>query len=69
MILYQAEGIAVRPGLFLATANPVIRTRGANAINASFDPALPYDFAKGIAPVAAIARIQPHGNADAFGAC
>ncbi|CUT12133.1 FIG00440548 hypothetical protein [Bradyrhizobium sp.] len=32
-------------------------TSTANAINASFDPALPYDFAKGIAPVAGLARI------------
>jgi len=29
----------------------------ANAINASFDPTLPFDFAKGIAPVAGVARI------------
>jgi tripartite-type tricarboxylate transporter receptor subunit TctC len=29
----------------------------ANAINASFDPSLPYDFAKGIVPVAGVARI------------
>lgn len=32
-------------------------TSTANAINASFDPALPYDFAKGIVPVAGVARI------------
>ncbi|MBR0965269.1 tripartite tricarboxylate transporter substrate binding protein [Bradyrhizobium diazoefficiens] len=35
----------------------LLLTSTANAINASFDPALPYDFAKGIAPVAGIARI------------
>jgi tripartite-type tricarboxylate transporter receptor subunit TctC len=29
----------------------------ANAINASFDPSLPYDFAKSIVPVAGVARI------------
>jgi tripartite-type tricarboxylate transporter receptor subunit TctC len=29
----------------------------ANAINASFDPSLPYDFAKSITPVAGVARI------------
>ncbi|MBV8924006.1 MAG: tripartite tricarboxylate transporter substrate binding protein [Bradyrhizobium sp.] len=29
----------------------------ANAINVSFDPTLPFDFARGIAPVAGIARI------------
>jgi tripartite-type tricarboxylate transporter receptor subunit TctC len=29
----------------------------ANAINASFDPSLPYDFARGIIPVAGVARI------------
>src|ERR1700733_15275175 len=32
-------------------------TSTANAINASFDPTLPYDFAKGIVPVAGVARI------------
>src|SRR5206468_7772087 len=36
----------------------LLLTSTANAINASFDPALPYDFAKGIAPVAGVARIQ-----------
>jgi tripartite-type tricarboxylate transporter receptor subunit TctC len=35
----------------------LLLTSTANAINASFDPALPFDFAKGIAPVAGIARI------------
>lgn len=35
----------------------LLLTSTANAINASFDPALPYDFAKGIAPVAGVARI------------
>jgi hypothetical protein len=29
-------------------------TSTANAINASFDPALPYDFARDIAPVAGV---------------
>ena len=32
-------------------------TSTANAINASFDPTLPYDFARGIVPVAGVARI------------
>jgi tripartite-type tricarboxylate transporter receptor subunit TctC len=32
-------------------------TSTANAINASFDPTLPFDFAKSIAPVAGVARI------------
>jgi tripartite-type tricarboxylate transporter receptor subunit TctC len=35
----------------------LLLTSTANAINASFDPALPYDFAKGILPVAGVARI------------
>ena len=35
----------------------LLLTSTANAINASFDPALPYDFLKGIAPVAGAARI------------
>src|SRR5215471_11340097 len=35
----------------------LLLTSTANAINASFDPALPYDFAKTIAPVAGVARI------------
>lgn len=35
----------------------LLLTSTANAINASFDPALPYDFAKSIAPVAGLARI------------
>ena len=35
----------------------LLLTSTANAINASFDPSLPYDFAKGIVPVAGIARI------------
>lgn len=35
----------------------LLLTSTANAINASFDPALPYDFAKGIVPVAGVARI------------
>ena len=35
----------------------LLLTSTANAINASFDPALPYDFAKSIVPVAGIARI------------
>jgi tripartite-type tricarboxylate transporter receptor subunit TctC len=35
----------------------LLLTSTANAINASFDPTLPYDFAKGIAPVAGVARI------------
>jgi tripartite-type tricarboxylate transporter receptor subunit TctC len=35
----------------------LLLTSTANAINASFDPSLPYDFAKGIAPVAGVARI------------
>jgi len=34
----------------------LLLTSTANAINASFDPTLPYDFAKGIAPVAGVAR-------------
>ena len=34
----------------------LLLTSTANAINASFDPTLPYDFAKGIAPVAGLAR-------------
>jgi tripartite-type tricarboxylate transporter receptor subunit TctC len=34
----------------------LLLTSTANAINASFDPALPYDFASGIAPVAGLAR-------------
>ena len=35
----------------------LLLTSTANAINASFDPSLPYDFAKSIVPVAGIARI------------
>ena len=35
----------------------LLLTSTANAINASFDPTLPYDFAKGIVPVAGLARI------------
>ncbi|MCP3473084.1 tripartite tricarboxylate transporter substrate binding protein [Bradyrhizobium sp. CCGUVB1N3] len=35
----------------------LLLTSTANAINASFDPELPYDFAKTIAPVAGVARI------------
>ncbi len=35
----------------------LLLTSTANAINASFDPTLPYDFLKGIAPVAGLARI------------
>ena len=35
----------------------LLLTSTANAINASFDPSLPYDFAKDIVPVAGVARI------------
>lgn len=35
----------------------LLLTSTANAINASFDPSLPYDFSKDIMPVAGIARI------------
>jgi tripartite-type tricarboxylate transporter receptor subunit TctC len=35
----------------------LLLTSTANAINASFDPSLPYDFAKSIVPVAGVARI------------
>jgi tripartite-type tricarboxylate transporter receptor subunit TctC len=35
----------------------LLLTSTANAINASFDPTLPFDFAKGIMPVAGVARI------------
>jgi len=35
----------------------LLLTSTANAINASFDPSLPYDFATSIAPVAGVARI------------
>lgn len=35
----------------------LLLTSTANAINASFDPTLPYDFLKSIAPVAGVARI------------
>ena len=35
----------------------LLLTSTANAINASFDPSLPYDFAKSITPVAGLARI------------
>ena len=35
----------------------LLLTSTANAINASFDPTLPYNFASGIAPVAGLARI------------
>jgi tripartite-type tricarboxylate transporter receptor subunit TctC len=35
----------------------LLLTSTANAINASFDPSLPFDFAKGIMPVAGMARI------------
>jgi tripartite-type tricarboxylate transporter receptor subunit TctC len=35
----------------------LLLTSTANAINASFDPSLPYDFSKDITPVAGIARI------------
>jgi tripartite-type tricarboxylate transporter receptor subunit TctC len=34
----------------------LLLTSTANAINASFDPSLPYDFAKGIVPVAGVVR-------------
>ena len=46
---------------FVITSAPdgytLLLTSTANAINASFDPTLPFDFAKGIAPVAGVARI------------
>jgi tripartite-type tricarboxylate transporter receptor subunit TctC len=35
----------------------LLLTSTANAINASFDPSLPFDFAKAIVPVAGVARI------------
>jgi tripartite-type tricarboxylate transporter receptor subunit TctC len=35
----------------------LLLTSTANAINASFDPSLPFDFARDIAPVAGVARI------------
>ena len=35
----------------------LLLTSTANAINASFDPSLPYDFAKSVMPVAGVARI------------
>jgi tripartite-type tricarboxylate transporter receptor subunit TctC len=35
----------------------LLLTSTANAINASFDPSLPFDFARGIVPVAGVARI------------
>ncbi len=35
----------------------LLLTSTANAINASFDPSLRFDFAKGIVPVAGVARI------------
>jgi tripartite-type tricarboxylate transporter receptor subunit TctC len=35
----------------------LLLTSTANAINASFDPSLPYDFARDITPVAGVARI------------
>jgi len=35
----------------------LLLTSTANAINASFDPSLPYDFAKSITPVSGLARI------------
>src|SRR5229473_5293138 len=35
----------------------LLLTSTANAINASFDPSLPFDFAKSIAPVSGVARI------------
>ncbi len=35
----------------------LLLTSTANAINASFDPTLPYDFSKGIVPVSGVARI------------
>ena len=35
----------------------LLLTSTANAINASFDPSLPFDFAKSITPVAGVARI------------
>jgi tripartite-type tricarboxylate transporter receptor subunit TctC len=35
----------------------LLLTSTANAINASFDPTLPFDFAKSIAPIAGVARI------------
>jgi tripartite-type tricarboxylate transporter receptor subunit TctC len=40
-----------------ANGYTLLLTSTANAINASFDPSLPYDFAKGIMPVAGVARI------------
>jgi tripartite-type tricarboxylate transporter receptor subunit TctC len=46
---------------FVITSAPdgytLLLTSTANAINASFDPTLPFDFAKAIAPVAGVARI------------
>jgi tripartite-type tricarboxylate transporter receptor subunit TctC len=46
---------------FVITSTPdgytLLLTSTANAINASFDPSLPFDFEKGIAPVAGVARI------------
>ena len=53
----------------------LLLTSTANAINASFDPSLPYDFARDIAPVAGVARIPlvlvvnndlPVGNVSEF---
>ena len=41
----------------VADGYTLLLTSTANAINASFDPTLPFDFAKGIAPVAGVARI------------
>jgi tripartite-type tricarboxylate transporter receptor subunit TctC len=35
----------------------LLLTSTANAINASFDPSLPFDFAKGFVPIAGVARI------------
>jgi tripartite-type tricarboxylate transporter receptor subunit TctC len=66
--LGQAFVVENRPGagsnigtLAVINAPPdgytLLLTSTANAINASFDPTLPYDFASGIAPVAGLARI------------
>src|SRR5246500_6070461 len=61
-VVENKPGAGSNIGTQAAIASPpdgytLLLTSTANAINASFDPALPYDFAKGITPVAGVARI------------
>jgi tripartite-type tricarboxylate transporter receptor subunit TctC len=61
-VVENKPGAGSNIGTQAAIASPpdgytLLLTSTANAINASFDPTLPFDFAKDIAPVAGVARI------------